>query len=143
MEVLLRKLFFQHKVEVKQTIESTIASQIQQFSNAITQEQIERVQAIFDIQTQIADLRTAFYVFNINQTPMQRREDRGDEVAICGFGQKSKNGVMEFVQQIIHCKPGDLFIIKERSSQTLQFVPRKFSLRDHAEGFFRDHVRKK
>ena len=46
MEVLMRKLFSEHKVEVKQTMESTIASQIQPLSNAISQERIERVQVI-------------------------------------------------------------------------------------------------
>ena len=60
----------------------------------------KRIQAISDVQAQIADLRAAFDTFSINQSPVHRREDRWDEVVICGFGQKSKHGAMELVQQI-------------------------------------------
>ena len=66
----MRKLFSEHKVEVKQIIESTIVSQIQPLSNAISQERIERVQTISDVQDQIADLRAAFDVFGVNQAPV-------------------------------------------------------------------------
>ena len=50
---------------------------------------------------------------------------------------------MELVQQIIDGKPGDPFISKERTSQTPQVVPGKFSSRDHVQGCIRDHADKK
>ena len=102
-----------HKVEATQIIQSIIISQIQPLNNAISQERIERVHVISDMQTQIGDLRATFDLFSVNQVPMQRREDRGDEVIICGFCQKSKIEAMELVQQIIDGNSEDPFIIKE------------------------------
>ena len=40
-------------------------------------------------------------------------------------------------------KAGDPYVIKERTSQAPQVVPIKFSSRDHAEEFIRDHAGKK
>ena len=125
---------------MKHTIESTIALQLQPLSHAIAQERIERVQAISNVQAQIADLRATFDAFSINQSPVHRREDRGDEVVIGGVCQKSKNGAIELRQQIIDGKACEPYIIKERTSQTPQVVPVKFLSRDHAEGFIRDHA---
>ena len=46
------------------------------------------------------------------------------------------------VQKIIDDKAGGPHVIKERTSQTHQVVPIKFSSRDHAEEFIRDHAGK-
>ena len=47
------------------------------------------------------------------------------------------------VQKIIDGKAGDPHVIKEKTSQASQVVPIKFSSRDHAEVFIRDHAGKK
>ena len=84
MTTMMRQLFSEHKAEVKHTIESTIALQLQPLNHAIAQERIERVEAISDMQTQISDLRAAFDAFGTNPSPGHRREERGDEIAIKG-----------------------------------------------------------
>ena len=56
---------------------------------------------------------------------------------------KSKEGAITMIQKIIDDKAGDPYVIKERTSQMPQVDPVKFSSRDHAEIFIRDHAGKK
>ena len=81
IEIMMRQLFSEHKVEMKYTIESIITLQLQQLNHAITQERIERIEAILEMQTQISDLRAAFKAFSTNP-PSVGREERKDEIII-------------------------------------------------------------
>ena len=82
----MRQLLSELKAEMKHTIESTIALQLQPLNHAINQARIERVKAISDMQTQISDLRATFDAFTRNISPGHRREEDGDEIVIGNFG---------------------------------------------------------
>ena len=57
-----------------------------------------------NMQTQISNLRAAFDALNTNSPPGHRREERGDEIEIGGFGQKSKEVAISTKQKIIDGK---------------------------------------
>ena len=100
------------------SIETTIAHHVQPLSTAIAQERIERVQAIARTQDQVSELRAAFGALSTNAVPAQHpRGSRSEEIVIGGFGQKSKEGAINLVENIIQGKASDPYEMKEKTSQ--------------------------
>ena len=131
---------------MNRTVADAIAKQIHQLSVAIDAERAERVQAVADVQGQIAELRDEFRVFisNPNQRPRDdlRTDARTDEVVIGGFDLKSKEGLIRIVEKVIAGNDGNSKKIEDRMSTVSKVISMEFNSRSHVEVFVRRHAGK-
>ena len=93
---MMRRLMQERNIEVKQTIETTIAQHIQCLNKAIAQEKM----AMYRRSTQINKLRAVFDA--LTAAPVQSlRVGRSEETIIDGFGLKLKDGTVQMMEKII------------------------------------------
>ena len=154
MKIMLRRLLEEHdaraderhrqvQLETKRSIETVIAQHVQPLNAAIAQERTIRVQATLEVQQQIQGLQEEFRAFTSQSRQLPSREERDGEIVIGDFVSKSKDGAMHMAEKILDGQEGNSYIVKEIVNLAPKRIPVKFSSKEYAEVFIRNHAGRK
>ena len=128
--------------EIKRTILFAIGKQIQSFHSAIDAERAEQMQAVANIEVQIAELRQEFLAVTSSSSQRPLEVVRLDEIVIGGFGFKSKEVAIMMIEKVIDGTGGNPIILKEKVSLAPKVVHIKFDSTGDAQDFVCRHFRK-